>query len=69
MNKNYYFISYSICGSKGIDVKNAVTDLHPFEWIAALNHTFDNLPLIIKVSAAIVTWREISEKEYTLFQN
>ena len=51
-----------------MEIKNATTEIHPFEWIRALNYSFENLPLILKPTAALVTWREISEKEYLLFQ-
>lgn len=68
MNKPYYFISYAICGKNSMEIKNATTEIHPFEWIQALNYSFQNLPLIIKSTAALVTWREISETEYLLFQ-
>lgn len=51
-----------------MEIKNATTEIHPFEWIQSLNYSFQNLPLIIKSTAALVTWREISETEYLLFQ-
>lgn len=73
--KKYYFYSYVVANNIGNSVKhsfaNAVVEMHPFEAINTMNKSFQStqIPGIMNSQAILLNWREISEKEYLLFQN
>jgi hypothetical protein len=72
MNTTYYFVSYVIQDQenpKRAEFKNAVCSSHPFEWITFINNGMSKFPGIAMPKAILLSWRNISEEEYKMFQN
>lgn len=71
----FYFYSFVVENYTGGRMKNtfgnAVTELHPFEAISAMNQSFNtvSIPGMMNSKATLISWRTITEKEYVLFQN